>query len=302
MTRLHPVFYNFQPFSGIVESGFQVDFIGAKSRCEFQAGATALPTTYIQTEYPAIDEEYFEWVDILESVASAKNTYTMLELGAGYGRWSVRAACAVRLYHSMPMRFVAVEAEPVHLRWLETHFRDNCLEPQDYVIVPGVVRDEPGEVLFYVGMPPGGKDRPDEWYGQAITHSYEALQNTSLGAYEGFDLVTHKSGWKSIPVQSVALQGVVADLDRIDLIDLDVQGEELKILSSAIDEVNRKVRRLHIGTHSHEIEKGLRELLRKNGWHCSADFECLSVNQTPMGTVKFVDGVQSWTNPRLFLA
>jgi hypothetical protein len=88
-------------------------------------------------------------------------------------------------------------------------------------------------------------------------------------------------------------------LDFIDLIDLDVQGEELKVLSSSVDLINARVGRLHIGTHSPEIESGLRQLLASQGWRCDADFGCCRENDTPFGPVMFLDGVQSWVNPRL---
>jgi hypothetical protein len=83
------------------------------------------------------------------------------------------------------------------------------------------------------------------------------------------------------------------------LIDLDVQGEELKVISSVVESIHQKVKRLHIGTHDHDIERGLRELLSKTGWECRADFQCLTTNETPWGPVPFVDGVQSWVNRAL---
>ena len=49
----------------------------------------------------------------------------MVELGAGYGRWIVNAAAAVRAYRDLPSSLTAVEAEPTHFRWLELHCSDN---------------------------------------------------------------------------------------------------------------------------------------------------------------------------------
>ena len=101
---------------------------------EYVLGAyTGLPE--VTTSYPSIDEEYFEWIDILESVSSAKTQYVMFELGAGYGRWAVRAARALRQHGAMPCHLVAVEAEPQHFEWLREHFGNNGLDPQAHTLI-----------------------------------------------------------------------------------------------------------------------------------------------------------------------
>jgi len=299
MIEHHPIFSKFQPYCGNVEDGFNVDFIGAKSRCEFIAGATSQAAAEVRTQYPPIDDEYFEWVDVLQSVVSAKGIYTMIELGAGYGRWAVRASCALRQYRGGRFHLIAVEPEPTHFRWLQRHFLDNGIEPSEHTLVQGVVCDKKGLIRLYVGMPWEGKDQPDEWYGQEIAGQYEATSKKYRQAYGGFDLLEHPSGWKSIEVQSVELGGLIENIETVHLIDLDVQGQELNVIASAIEEINRKVVRLHIGTHSQEIEVGLRDLLARNGWQSNADYACGSTNETPWGPVNFGDGVQSWLNPGL---
>ena len=123
--------------------------------------------------------------------------------------------------------------------------------------------------------------------------------DASNGNYEGQDVFRLKSGWTSIKTRSYLLTDILPTKNRIDLIDLDVQGEELKIISEAIKSLDQRVARLHIGTHAHDIEKGLRNLLTRHGWECKADYPCAQTNQTPWGPVEFVDGVQSWINPRL---
>ena len=150
----------------------------------------------------------------------------------------------------------------------------NGLDPAQHTLVQAVVSDQPGTTLFYVGMPKGGQDRADQWYGQAIARSYEKPRNKAQELYEGIPVIELKSGWKSIEVQAVTLGSLLRDLDRVDLIDMDVQGEELKIVRSAIDDLDRKVCRLHIGTHAHEVEKGLKETLGSHGWNCHFDYPC----------------------------
>ena len=206
-------------------------------------------------------EDYFEWIDLLESIMAAKGQYTMMELGAGYGRWSVRAAAALRQLRAMPFHLVAVEGEPRHYRWLQQHMSDNRIPPQARTLIHGVVSDQRDDVLFYVGTPAGKDGEAASWYGQAIIKEYEAVDESRSVNYEGQDVVRLKSGWKAVKTHSYLLTDILPETDRIDLIDIDVQGEELKVISAAIDALDRRVVRLHIGTHSHEIEAGLRQLL-----------------------------------------
>jgi len=295
MPRYHPVFDLLSPYAGPPDFGFGIDFLGVKTRCEFLGGA-AVAGMPGQPDPP--NEEYFEWIDLLESIMAAKEYYTMMELGAGYGRWSVRAAVAVRQLRKLPFHLVAVEGEPRHYRWLQQHMADNRITPDECTLIQGVVSDHRNDVLFYVGSPTGGGDEAASWYGQAITKEYEAV-DASNGNYEGQDVFRLKSGWTSIKTRSYLLTDILPTKNRIDLIDLDVQGEELKIISEAIKSLDQRVARLHIGTHAHDIEKGLRNLLTRHGWECKADYPCAQTNQTPWGPVEFVDGVQSWINPRL---
>jgi FkbM family methyltransferase len=294
----HPVFEKFSPYSGPVPEGCQIDFVGSTTRCEFVEISNPFPSE-VHLVYPTVDEEYFEWIDILESVCLARDRFTMLDLGAGYGRWAVRAAAALRRRGIERCHLVAVEAEPLHFKWLKQNLCDNGLQPAEHTLIQAAVTDQPGKTLFYIGMPDGGQDRADQWYGQAIARSYEQLRTKTTKCYEGFPVLQLESGWKSIEVQAVTLGGLLRDLDRVDLIDMDVQGEELKIIQSAIDEVDRKVCRLHVATHTPELQKGLRETLESRGWICHFDFPCFSTTETAFGTVRFEDGVQSWTNPRL---
>ena len=256
MIAAHPIFGRFTPqLQG-------QDFIGSKIRSEFHGASLG------KAAFPAFDEEYFEWINVLESVDQARGSYTIVELGAGYGRWSVRAALAAVERGLTPVHLVAVEAEPTHFEWLKLHFADNGLDPSHHALIHAAVSDADGETFFYVG-------NPAEWYGQCITSA--------------------NTGYK---VPKIALRSVLDPLGLIDLIDLDIQGEELKCCSSAIDLVDAKVKRLYIGTHSPEIETGLRTLLNGHGWKCLADYGLAQANETPYGTIQFQDGVQSWVNPR----
>jgi hypothetical protein len=75
-----------------------------------------LPDRHVETDYPPFDEEYFEWIDLLEAITSAKGQFTMLELGGGWGRWTANAATALRHLGGLPHTLVVVEAESTHFQ------------------------------------------------------------------------------------------------------------------------------------------------------------------------------------------
>ena len=261
-------------------------------------------TRKVEGFYVYNDEEYFEWVDLLESVVAASGTYTMIDLGAGYGRWSVRAAYAVKQYNpQLRCRLIAVEAG--------THeftagcggiFRITASASLKHELIHAAVCEQPGKVYFYIGGPRGGPFDlpPSAWYGQALTKDYEFRSKAKRdGKYAGFKVYLHESGWRSIRVPSISLRTILKKLDRVDLIDLDIEGQELVTLTAAVAGLDAKVKRLHIGTHSAEIEAGLRQLLSDHGWRCLADYPLLQTSETPWGVISFGNGVQSWVNPRL---
>ena len=280
-----------------MDAGYVMDdFLGIKTRSEFLGPPVERP---VHELCPPPNEEYFEWINLLESVAAAGDKYTMMELGAGYGRWAVRAARLVRLYRQIPFHLVAVEAEPRHFKWLEQHMRDNEIDPCEQRLLQAAVSDKRGEMLFYIARPEGGDNEAAEWYGQALTKSYEVVGKAGQTSYEGHEVLELKSGWQTIRTECVLLKDIMPDVDRIDFIDMDLQAEELKVVASAIDVLDSKAVRLHIGTHERAIEDGLKELLTAHRWECTMDYKCLETNVTPWGPVNFIDGAQSWVNPRL---
>jgi FkbM family methyltransferase len=298
MISNHPIFEKFKGFAGEAAAGYDRDFIGSSIRQEFWGGAQRPTAMQVEAPYPAFDEEYFEWIDVLESVAAARDSYTMIELGAGYGRWAVRAALAASQYSAVPFRLIAVEAEPVHFEWLRAHFHANGIDPQRHTLIQAAVSDSAGTASLYVGSPLGN-DSPDLWYGQTLVRQDGSFDRVENETYAGLEVRRNKGGWKSIRVPQISMRSVVGKLDRVDLIDLDVQGEELTAIESAIDDLDKNTKRLHIGTHAPEIEAGLRRVLSRHGWRCLADYGCAGSRETPFGVIAFSDGVQSWLNPRL---
>jgi hypothetical protein len=144
---------------------------------------------------------------------------------------------------------------------------------------------------------PDGSDIPS-WYGQALT-SASLKRATIVGDHEGLPLWRLEDGWGVIKVPQLPLKDILARYSFVDLADFDLQGVEAEVIEQTMPYLNERVRRLHIGTHSHDIEGRLRVLLSSAHWTCLRDYACGRDNDTPFGRISFVDGVQTWTNPRL---
>jgi FkbM family methyltransferase len=256
----HPVFETFAR-NGV---GPIPNWLGVTTRREFFDPELE----FVQLAAPRVDTELFEWIDLLETVVAARGTFTMLELGAGYGRWIVNAAAAARAYHGdIATRLVAVEAEPTHFRWMKRHTRDNGVRAR---LVHAAVAAEAGHVEFGVG-------NAAAWYGQAIADGSWSPVRTER-------------------VRAITLSSLLEPLDHVDLIHLDVQGAELDVVTEAVDRFDA-VRRIHIGTHNRGVEDGLRRLFGRLGWTSTNDYASETTAATPFGELTFQDGVQTWLRP-----
>src|SRR5688500_14098795 len=113
----HPAVVAQEPITASCAPDYDLDFLGIKTRRSFYAGMPGVDSRgagdrLVTTSHPAFDEEYFEWTDIFESIEQSRSTYVFVELGAGWGRWSMRAAGALRrIKPDCRFQCVAVEAE-----------------------------------------------------------------------------------------------------------------------------------------------------------------------------------------------
>jgi FkbM family methyltransferase len=270
----HPVFEKFPAVTADRPRGFITDFVGSSFNGAWDGQADAHEIPNYTPSLPGFDEEYFEWIDILESVCSAVESHVFIELGAGYGRWSVRAGLAARLKGLRP-RLLLVEGHPRNAQWAREALALNRLDREGSVIEAAIAYTG-GAVPF------------------VVSHEERELLFDPCVAWDG----ATENGWGTILVPTTTLEEVARSFERIDLIDMDLQRAERELVGHSMDTLNRKVRRVHIGTHLPEIETELREAFTKAGWRNVWDFACGKINETPYGPISFVDGVQGWINPR----
>jgi hypothetical protein len=268
------IFSHFDLQPRFESSTFFVNPLGAKVR------KIVKPRAYFDVAHVfQANEDLFEWIDMFEAVTLARNRYTMLDLGAGYGRWLVNGALAARQKH-LDFFVVGVEAEDIHYEWMLEHLHDNGVASHQYLAIHGPVSDTEKSVFFTQG-------HSTEWYGQSIAPSAEL----NLGEWSGAAVK---------PVRAISIVDILDQVGCLDSLHADLQGEERIIFPACIDRLNRNVKRVHIGTHSREIEDELCDLFCHNGWQNHFAFPSLTKNvPTAFGPIDFQDGVQSWINPRL---
>jgi len=276
--RHHPVLERFEPWSGEADGTFLYDSLGVRTDPRFRPQFAPQARGPLVTRHPAPHAGYFELVFVLDSVLAAggQDRFTMLELGAGYGYWLVTAYRAMQASAGLPVRLVGVELVPQHFAWMREHFRNNGLDPDAHRLIHAAVSDREGEGAY---EPEGD---PDAAFGQR------------LGARPG-DPVRGRG----VRVPTIRLSALLDDLDRVDLVHIDVQGEERRVLPEAIDALNHKVRRLIFATHSRSTHRRLRRLLAEAGWSGVYDYGVRRRVRTEFGDVRFLDGLQAWINPAL---
>jgi FkbM family methyltransferase len=281
------------------EGRFVRDSLGGRTRISYLRRSSptvdlAERNTFLNLFQPGPTSDYLDWQTVLEAAAAAGSAFHMIELGAGWGRWSVLAGLAARAFGKKLGPLAAYEAEPTHYAWTRRHFADNGLPPRRHRVVRAAVGGADGVGAFYVG-------RPQAWYGQALQPAGQATPWLARcwRRWRGGDALT------TVPV--VGLSTILADYDRVDLVHMDIQGAERDVAAGAIDALDAKVRLVHIATHSpdtaatggHDVEDPLRRLFSERGWQRRIDVPCRGQVEICGHDVRVNDGVQVWLNPRL---
>jgi len=281
------------------EGKFVRDSLGGRTRIAYlretaQSVSLTERNALLNLFQPGPTGDYLDWQTTLEAASAAEREFHMIELGAGWGRWSVLAGLAAQAMGKKLGRLAAYEAEPTHYAWTRRHFADNGLPPRRHQVVRAAVGGSDGVGAFYVG-------RPAAWYGQALQPAGQATPWLTRWwrRFRGRDALA------SVPV--LGLSTILADYEHVDLVHMDIQGAERDVVLGAIDSLNAKARLVHIATHSpdtaatggHDVEAPLRRLFSERGWICRIDVPCQGSTEVCGQSVRLNDGVQVWANPRL---
>jgi FkbM family methyltransferase len=271
----------FKPWAGVVPAGYWTDWTGLKTRAEvwkFTEDYMAIfNTTRHEVHTVEIDREHvIDWLPLVDAIDLSRDTFRMAALGAGWGRW-LAAGGALAKQTGRAFFLVGVEADAEHFRWMIRHFEENGFDPSHYKLLEAAASAVAGTCRFAVGD-------SQAWYGQAVLKDEDRTTCART-------------------VRAVTMQDILEEASPLDYLHMDIQGAELEVLSSHPDLLDDQVRLINIGTHSAEIESGLRKLFKWLEWEAIYDVKLGSSMLVRVGdsenVVEFGDGAQIWRNPKL---
>ncbi len=273
----HPIFETFQQVKSTGTGKHIFDFLGVATDVNYKKGwskhALSVGTEYT-SNYPVVNEHYFDWIALLECVHSASGVFRMAELGAGWAPWLVRAAFAAKQLPAIEqIELVGVEADATHHSWMKSHFLDNQLNPEKYHLLHGAVASKSMRLQF------PDLNNPDEDYGASLN-------------------AVSKNG-KYVEVQGYPLTEILELFTGpVDFIHTDIQGVEYEVIPGAMKLLKSKVKAMMVGTHtSLEKHNQLHQLFVDHDWKPVMVFPRNGEVETEFGKVKFADGFVFYTNP-----
>ena len=206
----NPLFSLLTPWEGRVPAGFVANVLGQLTDLRFLVSDIpefARADRYASPGPPRIDSEAGEWLALFDAIKDARGQFTMLDLGAGFGRWIVAAGCAVRRCSPGVRPYViGVEAESTHFQWMQQHVMDNHFDEASCRLIEGAIDVEDGEVLFEQGA-------PRDWWGQHVKR--DPSQNYGPN---GQTTAEKKP--------AISINRLLRECPIIDLLDMDIQGAE----------------------------------------------------------------------------
>jgi len=307
MTRHHPIFERFGRTAAWDDGARRCNFLGGLSRCEWEpqvtptllsSGASALVDDDRSLPHP-LSEDYYEWIDLLTAVAGAGPRVVMVELGAGYGRWAVNCAMACRrvMGREPPAALlIAVEGDRRRIGWLSEHFEMNGLHHDDAVefhLIEAVVGRNAAPAVFEEGPV------TDYSFGTARLTPAAMTAVLASGA-ERVGLRNPNIDYTGRVVTATPLADIL-DLANapVDYLSIDIQGAEAEVVEGGIDAMNRLVRRVHLGTHGHDLEDRVHDCLIANGWLITRFWRRHTDCHAEYGRFTTDDGIIAALNPRL---
>ncbi|TRZ96030.1 FkbM family methyltransferase [bacterium] len=182
-----------------------------------------------------------------------RKNVNMFELGAGWGRMCLSLAGVIdhKIIPIIPVSYscLAVEGEPAHYQWAKEHFNTHKICG---TVVQGGVSDRNGRCQFCA------HPEANSCYGQAIESSLSFNLISTIRSLRGF---IARKGIK-VPMYTVDRLIESYGFDHVDLIQMDVQGAEYKVILGASKSIkNNLIDYLLISVHDRKLNAALKKLL-----------------------------------------
>ncbi|MDA1097927.1 MAG: hypothetical protein O2967_02990 [Proteobacteria bacterium] len=321
MNELGPLvetFAGIEPWRGTCTDGCIANFLGVMTAREFIVRHHPSNTPReradgtVEVRLPRVEdgEPFFEFAALYKAVRAARDRFVMVELGGGYAARAVDTYRALKNLNPMPCQLVIVEAEATHFEWAKRHLEVNGIDPRDHWLIKAAVSVDSDPKLFMrgAGLYYNGIVKPGEINTIVdeiikVNNTDQALRNLMTAGRCGMQIPYHSAAGRDLFdfefVSTIPLADILAPLPHVDLMDIDIQGAEDTAIEPAMDFLNRRVKRVHIGTHGPDIHSGLWELFFVNEWVCEFDYAPFGRHATPWGEFETMDGILHFSNPRL---
>ncbi len=313
------IFDHMAPFSGYVEKGFIVDFLGRRTDANFYAVLGVDPADYggreIHTELPCLStgEAWFEHFNWVAAAREARGSYVMMTLGSCFGNQAVGSYLALQTLNPMPAMLVAVDGVPENMEMTRKQFHNNGIDPDAHWLVEAAMSGDNKPVLFPIGSAGSGAQNCTETNSEAARMAILELARRN-GTTDDLaqNLLLRNSTALTVNlvpspdcdftgeitfVSAVTLMDLLAPFARVDFVEADLQESECFVFPPAMDALTRKVRRVHLGTHTDDTHDMLEGLFRERGWDILFSYKPRQSYETPHATFDMDDGVLTAVNP-----
>lgn len=221
-----------------------------------------------------------EWGACLRAVELARDTFTVAEIGCGWGCWMNMTGVAARRL-GLKVRLIGVEGDETHIAFAEETLADNGFTPDEIVLKRGIAAASNGVALFPRQHEPG-----EVWGSEPVFGATKAQQQAAI-----------KAGSHDV-LPMIALGDLAGDQGRIDLLHIDIQGGEGDFIDGCLPVMNEKVAYVMVGTHSRQLEGRIFDAMISQGWELEIERPAILGLENGKPYVA-IDGVQGWRNPRL---
>ena len=284
---------------------FLVGWDGVRTRVRMLPFAPPELAGTVDTALPIPDDGYrseaVEYVALAQALATARTSFRIVEVGAGWAPWSVAGVVQARR-RGLPVQALAVEADVQRSTWAMQHAADNDVSAE-------LLTGSPDEIADRLAAPWGDTElrvvRAAGWYERTVLQFPDLDEGDMGGAVwtlPGTDVDYRGAHLSHHDVPAVSLTDLLAGPARTDLLHVDVQGVEYDLVSAAVDVIQAHVRLMAVGTTDRYNEGRLQNLLLPRGWGLAIDDPCTAVftmTHPTLAGFTVQDGTQLWENPFL---
>jgi hypothetical protein len=221
-----------------------------------------------------------EWAAALRAVELARGTFTMAELGCGWGCWMNNTGVAARMA-GLEVHLVGVEGDEGHIAFAREACAINGFGGDQIDLRHGIAAASSGTALF-----PRQSAAGEQWGLEPLFGATDEERAAAVASGRFDELPT------------IALGDLLAEHARLDLLHVDIQGGEADLVESCRPALDDHVAYLVVGTHSREIEGRLFDTLLGDRWRLEIERPAI-LALGDAGPSVTVDGVQGWRNLRL---